>query len=200
MIAYLQTHRILVSRVFALLFFTTVLLSESRMEGTLVAPLLFLIGLSLVAVATVGRLWCSLYISGNKDFELVTVGPYSLTRNPLYLFSLIGFVGVGLGTECFTLPLLLIAFFALVYPAVIAREERDLRARFGAAFDAYCARVPRFLPRWSGLVEPDRWTVDPRLFRRTMFDVVWFVWLVAVIELVEAIHEYGLMRPLFSLP
>jgi len=26
-------------------------------------------------------------------------------------------------------------------------EERELRERFGAEYDAYCRRVPRFLPR-----------------------------------------------------
>jgi protein-S-isoprenylcysteine O-methyltransferase Ste14 len=28
-------------------------------------------------------------------------------------------------------------------------EERELRDRFGAEYDAYCARVPRFVPRWG---------------------------------------------------
>ena len=33
-----------------------------------------------------------------------------------------------------------------------------------------------------------------------MGDVLWFVWLVGVIELVEAFHEYGLIAPLIRLP
>jgi protein-S-isoprenylcysteine O-methyltransferase Ste14 len=200
MIEFVQRNRIVVSRAFALAFFAIVLVSRSGQEATLVAPLMFLAGLVLVGVATVGRLWCSLYVSGYKDSELVTVGPYSVTRNPLYFFSFLGFAGVGLATETLTLALALIAFFALVYPFIILREEAYLRARHGAEFEAYCARVPRFLPRPSGYSEPASWLVNTRLFRRTMTDVVWFVWLCALIELVEALHEYGVVEPWFTLP
>lgn len=181
-------------------FFLVVLLTDSAQEGTFIAPLLFFTGLALVGVATVGRLWCSLYISGQKNSELVTVGPYSVTRNPLYFFSFLGFVGVGLATETFTLGIAFCIFFGLMYPVIIRREEAFLRGRFAEAFDAYCARTPRFLPRFTLYSEPASWSVDTRLFRHTMFDVVWFVWLVAVVELVEALHEYGLVKAWISLP
>ena len=197
--AFLENHRILVSRLFAAAFFGVVLSMESRLEGTLTEPVLFMTGLALVGVATVGRLWCSLYISGHKDSELITVGPYSVTRNPLYFFSFLGFVGVGLATETVTLALAMTGFFAIVYPIVIRREEMFLRMKFGAAFAAYCDRVPRFMPRFSLYVEPKTWVVDTRLFRRTMLDVVWFVWLVTLIELVETIHELGIIKPWIAL-
>jgi len=196
---FFEDHRILVSRLFAAAFFGIVLSMESRLEGSLASTALFIAGLALVGVATIGRLWCSLYISGNKDSELVTVGPYSVTRNPLYFFSFLGFAGVGLATETLTLSIAMTAFFALLYPVIIRREERFLRGRFGAVFDDYCARVPRFVPAFSLYVEPSTWIVDTRLFRRTMIDVVWFVWLVALIELVEAIHEHGLVKPWIAL-
>ncbi|MGZ8255488.1 MAG: methyltransferase family protein [Burkholderiaceae bacterium] len=196
---FLENHRILVSRLFAAAFFAILLSMESRLEGTMAEPALFMAGLALVGVATIGRLWCSLYISGHKDSELVTVGPYSVTRNPLYFFSFLGFAGVGLATETVTLAIAMTGFFAIVYPIIIRREERDLVGRFGATFAEYCARVPRFMPEFSLYVEPSTWVVDTRLFRRTMLDVVWFAWLVALIELVEAIHEHGIIKPWTSL-
>ena len=185
---------------FALAFFLLVLTTTSRQEGSLVEPLLFMAGLALVGAATVGRLWCSLYISGQKNNELITVGPYSVTRNPLYFFSFLGFAGVGLATETITLALAFCAFFAIVYPVIISGEERFLRERFGAAFAAYCARTPRFVPRLSLYVEPATWSVDTRRFRQTMTDVVWFVWLVAIIEMVEALHEHGVVAARMALP
>lgn len=200
MIRFVQHHRLLVSRVFAFAFFLVVLGMEARYEGTLLSIMLFFFGVLLVGVATVGRMWCSLYISGYKDSELITTGPYSITRNPLYFFSFIGFAGVGLATETLTLAAVLAGFFAVVYPFIIRREEAFLREKFGAAFDAYASRVPRFFPRLAAYREPAQWLVDTRLFRRTMFDVIWFVWLVALIELVEALHELRIITPLISIP
>lgn len=197
---YFATHRLLVSRAFALAFFLVVLAMESAHEGNLVSTALFLVGLMLVGVATVGRLWCSLYISGHKNEVLITTGPYSLSRNPLYVFSLVGFAGIGFASETFTLGIVLIVAMLVGYPAVIRQEEAVLRERFGAAFEAYCARVPRFLPRLSGYVEPESYTVNPRLFRRTMLDVVWFIWFVGILEFVEALHEYHYVKPLIHLP
>lgn len=52
-------------------------------------------GYALLLVAAPGRIWCSIYIVGRKDEELCTDGPYSLVRNPLYAFSLLGLVGAS---------------------------------------------------------------------------------------------------------
>lgn len=197
---YFATHRLLVSRVFAVAFFLVVLAMESAHEGSLVSTVLFLLGLLLVGVATVGRLWCSLYISGHKNDALITTGPYSLSRNPLYFFSLLGFAGIGLASETVSLGTVLAVAMLIGYPGVIRREEAVLRERFGAEFESYCARVPRFLPKLSGYVEPETYTVNPRLFRRTMLDVIWFIWFVGILEFVEALHEYHIFEPLVRLP
>jgi protein-S-isoprenylcysteine O-methyltransferase Ste14 len=197
---YFASHRILVSRVSAVAFFLVVLSMSSAHEGTLTAPLLLMLGLLLVGIATVGRLWCSVYISGYKDAQLITTGPYSLCRNPLYFFSLLGFAGVGFATETVTLGIVLTLLVLVAYPSVIAREEAVLRAKFGAEFERYCAKTPRLLPRISGFAEPETYTVNPRLFRRTMGDVVWFIWLIGIIELVEALHELHIVEPFIQLP
>lgn len=193
------THRILVSRLFGIVFFLTVLSSESVHVGTVLEATLFLGGLVLVGIATVGRLWCSLYISGYKDTELITTGPYSVSRNPLYFFSFLGFAGIGFATETVTLGVTLPLIVGLGYPAVVRREEEDLRAKFGAVFEAYCARTPRFFPDFGKFNEPVSYVVNPRLFRRTMLDVIWFVWFVGVIELVEALHELHVFDPAIRL-
>lgn len=196
---WFATHRIAASRLFAIAFLGLLLATESAHEGTFVEPLLFLLGLVLVGIATVGRLWCSLYISGYKDSQLITTGPYSLCRNPLYFFSLLGFAGVGLASETVTLGVALALVVVVGYPSVIRREEAFLRARFGGEFDAYCARTPRLWPSFRDFRETDSYVVNPKLFRRTMVDVVWFVWLVGIVELVEALHELEVVRPILRL-
>jgi len=90
--------------------------------------------------------------------------------------------------------------FLMGYPAVVNREEEVLRSRFGAEFEQYCARTPRFIPNLAGFNEPETYLVNPKLFRRTMGDVIWFVWFVGIVELVEALHEYRYFKPLIWLP
>lgn len=193
-------HRAHVARLSTVLLVVLIAVSTSAQEGTLVAPILFMGGLVLIGIATVGRLWCALYISGRKSSELVTSGPYSMTRNPLYLFSLIGFAGVGLATETMTIPLAVILVFAATYPGLIAGEEAHLRQTFESAFEEYCARTPRFLPRFDAYSEAETWVVNPRIFRRTMLNALSFVWLAGLIEFFEELHELGLIKPLLQLP
>ncbi len=197
---FVASHRILVSRLFAIAFIVLMAITESALKGHIISSVLFLIGITLVGAATVGRLWCSLYISGRKDSELITAGPYSISRNPLYFCSLLGFVGIGLTTETLSFSVALVLIFLFAYPATIRREEEFLRAKFGSAFTDYCARTPRFFPSLKAFNEPGSYVVNPGLFRRTMGDALWFVWLVGIIKLVEALHEYGLMKPMLRLP
>jgi protein-S-isoprenylcysteine O-methyltransferase Ste14 len=196
---FFATRRMAVSRAVSAGLLVLVISTESAHAGTLLATVLFAAGLALVGVATVGRLWCSLYISGYKNAQLVTMGPYSVSRHPLYFFSLLGIVGVGLTTETIAIPAAAVLLALMGYPTVIGREESVLRARFGAAFDAYRAATPALLPAWRLYAEPASWVVNPKLFRRTMVDVVWFVWLVALIELMNALHTLHVIEPLFHL-
>jgi protein-S-isoprenylcysteine O-methyltransferase Ste14 len=79
--------------------------------------------------------------------ELNTSGPYARTRNPLYLGNLLITLGLCVVAHDPILLALVAVLFAAQYRAIIAAEEQFLRARFGAPFEEYRARVPRFLPR-----------------------------------------------------
>ena len=97
--------RMPVTRILAFLLLLLVVVSESRWESiSFTSSIFFLAGCVLVGIASFGRLWCSLYIAGYKDATLVCLGPYSMSRNPLYFFSLIGGAGVGLSTETLADP------------------------------------------------------------------------------------------------
>lgn len=193
-------QRIIISRAVVIPLMALVFMTESAWE--LVPPVdgfIFVAGCLLVGMATVGRLWCSIYICGRKTKELVTCGPYALTRNPLYFFSALGALGVGFATETLTIPALLILLFAATYPSVMASEERKLRAIHPVEFAAYEAATPRFFPRLARVIEPETYEVSPRIFRRALFDALWFVWLVGILELAEALREGGLLPSLLTL-
>jgi len=193
-------HRIQVSRVFGFAFVAALLATDSVWQGTLAGRAMFLAGIVLAAIAMVGRIWCLTYSSGYKSSELVTQGPYSVSRNPLYFFSFVGLIGIGLATETITLTLALVAFFALVYPAVIAGEEEFLRGRFGQAYADYCARTPRFFPRRSLFVEPESYTVQPRTLRRSLGGVIWFIGLPVVVQILVSLRAAGLLGSVALLP
>jgi len=196
---YFRAHRIVVSRwlgALGLLFFA---FGDSAWEDTPVEGLAFFLGVVCVGVATVGRLWCSVYISGYKDSALVTVGPYSITRNPLYLLSGLGFVGLALVTETVLLPFAVAVLFALLTPSVVAQEERFLAARFGDAYAAYAARTPRFWPRFGQYLTPDTWLVNPRVLQRRLLGALWFVWGVGILEVIEDLHKLGILPTLYHL-
>src|SRR6185312_8565882 len=77
-----------------------------------------------------------------------TTGPYSYTRNPLYLGSILIGVGFALAARNIWIWIILLALFAVIYIPVIRSEESFLRANF-PDFALYATRVPRLLPRWS---------------------------------------------------
>jgi len=78
--------------------------------------------------------------------NLVTAGPYSLTRNPLYL----GTFMIGCGIASMSGRLWLLAAFAVVFVishyAIIRWEEGKLIGEFGDEFLDYFSRVPRLFP------------------------------------------------------
>jgi protein-S-isoprenylcysteine O-methyltransferase Ste14 len=78
--------------------------------------------------------------------RLVITGPYRYVRNPLYNTD----VTVILGTMLLTLKwglAILLAAYLLQLVMQLYLEERELKARFGKAYERYCRLVPRFIPR-----------------------------------------------------
>lgn len=157
-------------------------------------------GLLLIVLGILGRAWSTLYIGGRKTRELVTAGPYSVTRNPLYLFAFIAVAGLGAQTG----SLVLAAFFTLgaycIFLPVVRHEERALREVFGAEFDAYRARVPRFLPRLSQWRDIPILQIDPRRFRQTVMDGLVLLGLVPLMDGAGWLRATFLDLPLLHLP
>jgi protein-S-isoprenylcysteine O-methyltransferase Ste14 len=191
--------RIPVSRILAVLGACAICKTTSFWEegNKLIEVVLFMIGAVLVAMASLGRMWCSLYIAGYKNKELITSGPYSLCRNPLYFFSMLGIVGIGFATETFTFALIFGILFALYYPNIIKREEDRLAAMFFGDFEDYKKKVPSFFPRVARFEESSSYTVNTVIYRRHIFSALWFVWIIGIIELLGGLKELGLFGSLW---
>jgi len=103
-----------------------------------------------VGIAALGLLLRG-YAAGylRKHKQLATSGPYAYTRNPLYLGSVLLGAGFAVASHSWTSAALLAAYLLVFYPAVIRREEKELKALYGAAFVEYAALVPAFCPRLS---------------------------------------------------
>ena len=78
--------------------------------------------------------------------KLITGGVYSRIRNPRYLEGGLGMAAVAFFSNYLATYIILLAYIPAIYWVVLL-EERELKKRFGAEYDEYCKKVPRFIPR-----------------------------------------------------
>jgi protein-S-isoprenylcysteine O-methyltransferase Ste14 len=76
---------------------------------------------------------------------IVTQGPYSLTRNPIYLGMFLGQTGLAIGFNNLWILVMLIPFYLVLRYGVVAREEAYLERKFGDVYSDYKSRVRRWL-------------------------------------------------------
>jgi protein-S-isoprenylcysteine O-methyltransferase Ste14 len=157
-------------------------------------------GFVAMIVSIVGRAWCSLYIGGRKKAEIVDRGPYSITRNPLYVFSYVGAFGIGTQSGSVTIGVGFVLAAMGVFYLTVRREEAFLEREFGAVYTAYKARTPRFWPRFSLWRDEDQLTIRPGLFVTTIRDGLVFLLAIPVFELIDAGQTTGWLRIIAHLP
>ena len=157
-------------------------------------------GFLAMILAIMGRAWCSLYIGGRKKAEIVDRGPYSITRNPLYVFSYIGAFGIGAQSGSVTIGLGFVLAAMAVFYLTVRREEAFLEREFGAVYAAYKARTPRFWPRFSLWRDEEQLTIRPALFVTTIRDGLVFLLAIPVFELIDAGQAAHWLRVVAFLP
>jgi steroid 5-alpha reductase family enzyme len=158
------------------------------------------IGIILIVVCILGRTWASLYIGGRKIDELVTTGPYSIMRNPLYSFSFLGAAGAGAQTGSLVLALICGALAYIVFYVVVLQEEKLLLERYGEKYRTFMARVPRFLPNPRLWRDEQTLTIRPPRVLTTFADALVFLLAVPVAEGFEYLQEIGTIPVLLVLP
>jgi protein-S-isoprenylcysteine O-methyltransferase Ste14 len=105
-----------------------------------VAGLLF----SVWARVTLGTNW-SRSVTIKKNHELITTGPYTLVRHPIYTGILAGFLGSAIATTQFRgILAFVLVFLSLWYK--LRLEEKWMRSQFGDTYADYSRHTAALIP------------------------------------------------------
>lgn len=187
--------------IFILLFVIGLILVFGRSSrGEMAHDRIEAYGVVLIMMGIGGRLWSTLYVGGRKAAQLVTTGPYSITRNPLYLFSTLAAAGVGAQMGSLAAALGFAVLCAVTFHFVILREEKFLDEAMGTSYRAYLSTVPRFFPDPRLYKDNEEVTFRPRMLRHTLLDGLVFFLSIPLFELIELAQDKGTIPILFLLP
>jgi protein-S-isoprenylcysteine O-methyltransferase Ste14 len=137
------------------------------------------IGLPLSALGLLLRAWAAGHLAKNQ--RLAVSGPYSMTRNPLYLGTLLTALGLAAAAESWGLALLFTALFGLVYLPAIELEEQHL-TKILPGYAEFAARVPLLVPHWPRDLGPDAFSAA--LYRKNREYEALGGWLLGAVWLV----------------
>jgi protein-S-isoprenylcysteine O-methyltransferase Ste14 len=94
---------------------------------------------------TMGKNW-ALVARTRSDATLVTSGPFAWVRNPIYVALGMFMLAMAIAYGHTANLIVAVPIFAIGTWMRVRYEEQVLRAEFGPAYDAYAARVKRFIP------------------------------------------------------
>jgi protein-S-isoprenylcysteine O-methyltransferase Ste14 len=127
------------------------------MEPTLIS---IIIGFTVAITGELIRLWSVSFAgsetrttSGVGGTYLVTQGPYSIVRNPLYIGNIFIYTGIGIMSYALFpyLQIFGLLFFTFQYYCIILAEEDFLSNKFLEIFSQYKKSVNRFIPQFNKL-------------------------------------------------
>jgi protein-S-isoprenylcysteine O-methyltransferase Ste14 len=130
---------------------------------------------------------------------LITDGPYSLVRNPMYLGIILIGLGIVLTLFNWWVALIFAVFFIAVYARLIITEEKKLLECFGKEYQGYQERTPRLFPRLSTLLRKDIKEHLPLRFAWIKKEIVSIIILLSVVVLVEGWEGYRVEGTAFLL-
>jgi protein-S-isoprenylcysteine O-methyltransferase Ste14 len=113
-------------------------------------------GIAVLCLGTLLLLWCvrEFYAAGRGTLapwappeRLVTTGPYRISRNPMYVGVVAILIGWSVLWGSRTLLIYTLVVMGAVHVRVLVAEEPWAAKHFGAEWEAYQARVPRWIIR-----------------------------------------------------
>lgn len=145
--------------IFGVIFSIWVIITAPKFDN--LAIFFNIIGLLLLFIGILGRLYATLYIGGMKNVgqdgnSFVSDGIYKVCRNPLYFFSFIGLLGLLFIKGEISLIIIGGILFLLIYRFTILGEEEYLKSKFGESYERFLKEVPRFFPKFSNFYYEER--------------------------------------------
>ncbi|MCD6362243.1 MAG: isoprenylcysteine carboxylmethyltransferase family protein [Armatimonadetes bacterium] len=147
-------------------------------------PTLWATGAVLLVISHFIRIIAAGYIEKNEI--LVTAGPFSCTRNPLYIGNFIAAVAMLFMCGRWEMIIPVIGGWFLTHLPAVSSEEQFLRDKFGERFDEYCRRVPRWMPQWPRGGEGRRFSLRRVLENKEHLHVM-AGWLIAAVFYIETV-------------
>ncbi len=113
----------------------------------------FLSGSAIAASGFLFSIWSRNYLGRNwsqevtvkKDHELITSGPYTLVRHPIYAGLLLAFAGSAVALAEWRGMVAVALVFGVLWHK-LKLEEKWMRAQFGEPYETYCRRVAALVP------------------------------------------------------
>ena len=196
-------YRLLFSKMLLLVFIVSLIIFEHGAITNKAISISFdILGFALVLIGGFGRLWASLYIEGNKLGKIISEGPYSIMRNPLYVFSLILLLGYCFAIQSIIVASLSIILFALIYMPTIYNEERRLLSVHDEGYKSYYERTPRFIPKFRLYKEVESGSeinVNIRRIRNVLMEVASFIFFFGLIKIFDLLHHINILPTIFTL-
>ena len=196
-------YRLFFSKILLLAFIVSLVIFEHGAINNVAASIsLDIIGFAFVLIGGFGRIWASLYIEGNKIGKIISKGPYSMMRNPLYVFSLILLMGYCLAIQSIIIASVSIILFALIYLPTIYNEEKRLLSAHSQSYERYYQKTPRFLPKFSNYKESETGreiSVNIRNIKNVLIEIAGFIFFFGIIKLLDLLHYIKAIPNLYIL-
>ncbi|HSQ35003.1 MAG TPA: isoprenylcysteine carboxylmethyltransferase family protein [Candidatus Binatia bacterium] len=147
-------------------------------------------GFLLMMAGMFFRAWSSGHI--NKDRELATEGPYSLTRNPLYFGSLILGSGIAVASNNLIATIIFLAYYFAFFTFLIVIERKRMRKRFGQQYDTWAKEANLFFPKIKRIGKSNfniAYYMKNREYRVLFFSL--FITAVLIIKFLKKIEFIG---------
>jgi protein-S-isoprenylcysteine O-methyltransferase Ste14 len=141
------------------------------------------------------RLSSIVFVGGRKGKGVVSTGPYSMCRNPLYLGSLLIAVSGALLLHCLSgaAAIALASVFYLMI--VIPSEERQLHEAFKEDWEKYVAGTPRLIPKFRWIAGEQWHEVDLRALRNESLRVLGMALMPLIVMVIWQLREKAAWWP-----